>query len=55
LQHFTTINLENHKLAQDAEAAIGDLPAGLTVGVSVTARNAAGESQPTDNVQIVVP
>jgi hypothetical protein len=41
--------------ARDAEAAIGDLPAGLTMGVSVTARNAAGESQPTDNVQIVVP
>jgi hypothetical protein len=40
---------------QDAEADISGLPAGLTVGVSATARNAAGESQPTDNVQIVVP
>jgi hypothetical protein len=40
---------------QDAEATISGLPAGLTVGVGVTAWNAAGESQPTDVVQIVVP
>jgi hypothetical protein len=51
---LTTAGPERER-PQDAEAAIGDLPAGLTVGVSVTARNAAGESQPTDAVQIVVP
>jgi len=44
-----------NQLAQDAEATISDLPAGVNVSITVTARNAAGESQPSDPVQIVVP
>jgi hypothetical protein len=35
--------------------AIGNLPAGATVNIAVSARNATGESQPTAPVSAVVP
>ena len=44
-----------NQLAQDAEATISGLTAGLTVAITVTARTAAGERQPSDPVQLVVP
>jgi len=50
----TKLEIAN-QLAQDAEATLSDLPAAATVSITVTARNAAGESQPSDAVQIVVP
>ena len=42
-------------LTQDSEVSIGNLPAGANVNVTVTARNAAGESQPTAPITAVVP
>lgn len=43
------------QLTQDAEVSIGNLPVGSKVNVVVSARNATGESQPTDPVSVVVP
>lgn len=43
------------QLTQDAEVSIGNLSAGAKVNVAVSARNATGESQPTDPVPAVVP
>jgi hypothetical protein len=43
------------QLTQDAEVVIPNLPAGATVFITVTARNAAGESQPTAPITAVVP
>ena len=42
-------------LVQDSEAMITGLPAGATVNITVTARNEAGESQPTAAITAVVP
>jgi hypothetical protein len=42
-------------LTQDSGVAIGNLPAGATVNIAVSARNATGESQPTAPVSAVVP
>jgi hypothetical protein len=41
-------------LFADVAVTLSGLPTGLTIVVSVTARNAAGETQP-DSVTIVVP
>jgi hypothetical protein len=43
------------ELTQDSEISIPGLPAGANVNITVTARNAAGESQPTAPVTAVVP
>jgi hypothetical protein len=43
------------QLTQDAEVSIGNLPAGANVNITVTARNAAGESQPSTSIAAVVP
>ena len=42
-------------LVGDTEDTFNDLTSGMTVQVTVTARNATGESQPSDPVSIVVP
>jgi hypothetical protein len=42
-------------LTQDAEVVIPNLPVGATVFITVTARNAAGESQPTAPITAVAP
>jgi hypothetical protein len=42
-------------LTQDAEATFGSLVTGTKVNVTVTARNATGESQPSAIITIVVP
>lgn len=42
------------ELTQDPEVSIGNLPAGATVKIEVSARNAAGESQPGVPVTAVV-
>lgn len=43
------------ELTQDSEVTITNLPAGVTVNIVVSARNAAGESQPTPPIAAVVP
>ena len=43
------------QLTQESELTVGNLPAGATVALTVTARNAAGETQPTAAVTIQVP
>jgi hypothetical protein len=43
------------ELTQDSEAVIGNLPVGATVNITVSARNATGESQPTASITVVVP
>lgn len=43
------------ELTQDAEVSIVNLPAGATVSIVVSARNAAGESQPSAAITAVVP
>jgi hypothetical protein len=43
------------ELTQDAEVSIGSLPAGATVNIVVSARNASGESQPSTATSAVVP
>ena len=43
------------ELTQDAEVCLSKLPAGAAVDIVVTARNAAGESQPSVAVRVVVP
>lgn len=50
-----TGNEVTEQLTQDAEVSIGNLPVGAKVNVVVSARNATGESQPTDPVTAVVP
>ena len=42
-------------LTQDSEVVIPNLPAGATVNLIVTARNATGESQPTPPITAVAP
>ena len=44
-----------NQLSQDAEATIVNLPAGATVSIAVSARNATGESQPSEAITTVVP
>jgi hypothetical protein len=39
----------------DAEVAIANLPGGANVSVTVSARNATGESQPSAPVTAIVP
>jgi hypothetical protein len=51
---FTGIEV-TEQLTQDTEVSIGDLPVGSKVSVVVSARNATGESQPTDPISVVVP
>lgn len=43
------------ELTQDSELTVTGLPAGANVSITITARNAAGESQPTEPVTAVVP
>jgi hypothetical protein len=43
------------QLTQDPEVIIPNLPAGATVSITVSARNAAGESQPTAPITALVP
>ena len=45
----------SQRLTQDAEATFDDLTSGTKVNLTVTARNATGESQPSAPVTIVVP
>ncbi|MBI2924870.1 MAG: fibronectin type III domain-containing protein [Verrucomicrobia bacterium] len=42
-------------LTQDSEVVIPNLPAGVTVNITVSARNATGESQPTAPITAVAP
>jgi hypothetical protein len=43
------------ELTQDAEVVIANLPAGANVSITVSARNATGESQPTAPIAAAVP
>ncbi len=43
------------QLTQDPEVVMPSLPAGATVSITVSARTAAGESQPTAPITAVVP
>jgi len=43
------------ELTQDPEVVIANLPAGASVNITVSARNATGESQPTAPITAVVP
>ncbi len=51
----TTGTTPTEQLTQDAEVTVGNLPGGASVNIVVSARNATGESQPTDPVTAVVP
>ncbi len=42
-------------LVTDSEATFTNVPAGITVKLQVTARNAAGETQPAESAPIAVP
>jgi hypothetical protein len=42
-------------LTQESELTVNGLPAGATVRISITARNDAGESQPSTLITVVVP
>ena len=42
-------------LPQDSEATLLGLPVGVTVKLTVTARNAAGESPASEAIEVIVP